>query len=91
MEQKFYFPVPRQVLFVDPDGGKYAAGIAFGNQIICGCCGGVFEVEEIIEMAKEHTDGPAIKMYREWEPISDAIKGGDDYGDYTDAWTMEEN
>ena len=48
-----FFETPTQVKFWDPDGGHYTAGIAYKDEIICGCCGGVFEIEEIIEDAKK--------------------------------------
>ena len=44
-----FFETPTQVKFWDVDGGHYTAGIAYKNEIICGCCGGIFEIEEIIE------------------------------------------
>lgn len=40
-----FFESPTQVKFWDADGGHYTAGIAYKNEIICGCCGGVFEIE----------------------------------------------
>lgn len=91
---KNYFPTPRQVMFIDPtdsSDNKYAYGIAFGDKIICGCCGGVFEVEEIIEAGKTRPIGPAIRVWHEWENISDAIHSGDEYGNYTSSWAKEEN
>lgn len=45
-----YFDVPMQVIFesTDPDGELHTnTGIAYKDEIICLCCGGVFEVSEI--------------------------------------------
>ena len=42
---------PTQVLFWDHTGDHYAGGILYGDVIICGCCGGIFDVDEIIEFA----------------------------------------
>lgn len=39
-----FFETPTQVKFWDPDGGHYTAGIAYKDEIICGCRGGVFEI-----------------------------------------------
>lgn len=46
-----YFPTPKQVLFWDIDGDHYINGIAYRDEIICGCCGGVISIEEIYEFA----------------------------------------
>lgn len=37
---------PTQVLFADEEGTTFG-GIAYNNIIICGCCGGIFEVDEV--------------------------------------------
>ena len=40
-----FFESPTQVKLWDADGGHYTAGVVYKNEIICGCCGGVFEIE----------------------------------------------
>lgn len=64
--------IPVQVMFYD--GEKMNSGILFGEHIICGCCGGVFDVYEVVTMAQD--DGvDAIRMFGTWADISDEIKG----------------
>ena len=66
---------PVQVMFYD--GENMCAGILFGEQIICGCCGGVFDVDDIVEMAR--ADGEdAIRLFDTWADLSDEIRGDDD-------------
>ena len=43
----FMFKNPTQVKFFDPEEQETLYGIGFGDQIICGCCGGTFEVSEV--------------------------------------------
>ena len=75
MEKQMYYDKPTQVMFYDFDGsGSYNAGIAYCDDIICGCCGGVFSIEEIYEFAE--SDGlmnPIVRM--DWVDISDEIRG----------------
>lgn len=33
------FEEPVQVAFTDPHDGRQLAGIAYKNEVICGCCG----------------------------------------------------
>lgn len=67
--------VPHQVLFWDGEG--YCAGIQYQNLIICGCCGGVFDIDEVVDSAND-SGVYAIKAYDTWVDLSDEIKG-DDY------------
>ena len=47
-----------------------------GDKIICACCGAIFDVDEVIESAKD--DGvDAIKMFETWVDISDEIRGSE--------------
>lgn len=39
------FAMPKQVVF--DDGENICGGIAYGNEIICACCGGVFEIDDV--------------------------------------------
>ena len=45
MEKIKYFDRPTQVVFCDEQGG-WKGGIAYCNEIICGCCGSIFDIEE---------------------------------------------
>jgi hypothetical protein len=54
----------------------WRGGIAYHDFIICGCCGAIMPIEDIIEEANEfgvHFDD-AIKEL-EWIDISDEIAG----------------
>lgn len=73
MEHKKYFEVPTQVAFWDEDGSHYIGGIAYGTEIICGCCGGVVEIAEVYEFAPE--DVTPIVVYDDWEAFDDYIIG----------------
>ena len=64
--------IPRQILFWD--GEDYCAGILFGTHIICGCCGGIFSLKEVIENAKE-SDKIAVKAFPTWVDLSSEIRG----------------
>ena len=49
-------------------------GIAYRNELICGCCGSILEIEELIEGAEElGIDLEWTELY--WIDIIDAIKG----------------
>ena len=75
---KTYFDEPTQVVFVDPDNpGEWLAGIAYRDEVICGCCGGVFNIDDVIEMATEDGVHCAIYEYPEWNDIADEIVGGE--------------
>ena len=76
--EKSYFDKPIQVVFADPENpGDWLAGIAFHDCIICGCCGGVFSIDDVIEMAREDGVKCAIHEYLEWNDIADEIVGGE--------------
>lgn len=75
MDKTTRFDVPTQVLFVDEDG-VWRGGIAYRDEIICGCCGGVYEIDEVIGIAPEYVQQP-IHKYEYWIDISDEIRGGE--------------
>ena len=69
-----YFDEPTQVVFADPDNeGKWLVGIAYKDEIICACCGGVFEIAEVLEAVPE--GGQTICPYDDWSDISTDICG----------------
>ena len=47
MKKYDHFLVPTQVKFWDYSNGRYKGGIAYRNEIICGCCGGVFNIRSV--------------------------------------------
>ena len=76
--EKTYFDRPTQVVFADPDNpGEWLAGIAYSDVIICGCCGGVFEIADVVDCAKEDGIKNAIHKYYEWTDLADEIVGGE--------------
>ena len=68
---KTYYELPTQVAFYDVYGDHYDLGIAYRDEIICGCCGCVFSIEEILEDMPSGVD-PIIEAEM-WADISDAI------------------
>ena len=75
MKKYDYFEVPTQVKFWDVDGDHYIGGIAYRNEIICGCCGGIFDITEIYELAPD-TLKEDLVVY-DWVDISNEICGED--------------
>ena len=74
---KMYFSHPTQVVFADPDNaGEWISGIAYQDEIICSCCGGIFSIEEVIEMAFEANVTNPIYEYENWEDITYCLVGG---------------
>ena len=71
-----YFDEPKQVVFADPDNeGEWLVGIAYKDEIVCACCGGIFEIEDVVEMAPEGVN--PIWAYDYWNDVSEEIKGGE--------------
>lgn len=64
--------IPRQVMFWD--GDSHCAGIMIGKLLVCGCCGGTFNLDEVIEMAREDGQVP-VRVFNTWVDISDEIRG----------------
>lgn len=70
-----YFEVPTQVKFWDIEGDHYLGGIAFRDEIICGCCGNVFDINEIYESAPDTLEEDPIVVYDTWVNLSSEILG----------------
>lgn len=63
-----YFEKPTQVKFWDPDGDNYwIGGIGYRDEIICGCCGSVFKVSELLK------DDPNSIIQLPWIDINEEI------------------
>ena len=78
---------PVQVMFYD--GEDMSAGIMVGDKIICSCCGALFDVDEVVENARE--DGvEAICMFEYWVDVSDEIRGGNDWEDWVTVLETED-
>ena len=76
MNENKYFDVPTQVVFYDVDSDCWKSGIAWGENIICACCGGVIEIDEIYEFAPTEIAQP-IFPYHHWCDITEDIIGGE--------------
>ena len=74
MEQKFFFDTPTQVCFWDADGNHWLSGIGYRDEIICGCCGGVIEIADIVEFAPEEIGDP-IRVFDFWVDLTAEIAG----------------
>ncbi len=73
-----YFDRPKQVVFADPDNpGEWIVGIAYKDEIICACCGGIFDIDDVIEQAKLDGVKQAIYPYEDWVDIAYGITGDD--------------
>jgi hypothetical protein len=72
----YFFETPTQVKFLDDaeDELKYKGGIAYGDVIVCGCCGGVVEISDLLECFSEQ-EANLIIIPLEWIDISEAIIG----------------
>lgn len=66
---KTYFEDPTQVAYWDED--HYVGGIAYHDVIICGCCGGLMEIKEVVEFAP--VDVTPIVEYSFWMSVSREI------------------
>ena len=67
---KNYYHTPTQVKVEDPDRNGYTYGIAYQDFIICGCCGGIFELADLNE------DGLEIIEFEEWVNLEETIQYG---------------
>ena len=78
MTDKLYFDKPTQVVFADPDNeGEWIVGIAYKDEIICGCCGGIFDISDVVDMAAEAGIKHPIYAYTDWMDIAAEITGGE--------------
>ena len=74
---KPYFESPKQVMFHDIDNPhSWLVGIGYKDEIICACCGGVYEIAEVCELSEGYVD-QAIYPYETWIRLDDEIYGGE--------------
>ena len=75
---KTYYEQPTQVMFYDIDNpGEWLVGIAHRDEIICACCGGVYEVNEVILLGREDGIINPIYEYNIWIDLVTEISGGE--------------
>lgn len=67
---KRYYEVPTQVRWFDSVNKRWIGGIAYKGEVICGCCGGVFELDNFKEDEVEELGGY-------WVNIEEEIRGED--------------
>lgn len=70
---KMFYEKPTQVKFWDNDMEEWIGGIAFNDVIICGCCGALFEIKEILSEAPDTVAVPIIDL--PWVAIDEEILG----------------
>jgi hypothetical protein len=75
MERNLYFKKPTQVWFVNlTESDIYYTGIAYRDEIICGCCGGIYKIADIFEVANEEgLTNPIVRM--DWISLDNEIRG----------------
>ena len=77
-KNKQYFDRPKQVVFADPDNaGEWIVGIAYKDEIICACCGSIFDIDDVIDQAAADGVMNPIYSYEDWNDISCEITGGE--------------
>jgi hypothetical protein len=74
------FDIPTQVKFFDGqffDSEYWLIGIGYKDEIICGCCGSVFPIDQIYEVADEADTEivDPIQPYKHWIDFSEDIRG----------------
>lgn len=69
---KLFYDVPTQVKFlnINEEDNSWLGGIAYGEIIICMCCGGVINIEEYLG------DGGEI-IELEWIDLNEEVVGDD--------------
>lgn len=77
MKKYDYFEAPTQVKFWGYGSKRYYGGIAYRNEIICGCCGGVVSISDIYESAPDTLEDDPIVVYNSWVGLSSEICGDD--------------
>lgn len=71
MDFKLYYECPMQVKFWEPEVNGYMGGIAYRDEVICGCCGGVFLIANIVCNTPKGTT--PIIAYENWIDIEHEI------------------
>ena len=66
---------PRQVRWTDFDSetGNVLYGIQLGDKVICSCCGGIFSIDEMNELARTWLCTNWVEVSEEWISFSDEM------------------
>ena len=73
-----YYETPTQVKFLDYDNMEWCGGIAYKNEIICLCCGGVVDIEDYLENCEDclpNMDVNPIVPFSKWVNLSNECIG----------------
>ena len=70
-ECQTWFDAPTQVAYFDEH--VYHSGIAYKDEVICACCGGVTEIDDLIRWAPAGV--APIVPYKDWVSFRDEIIG----------------
>lgn len=73
-ECQTWFDVPTQIAYFDED--HYEAGIAYHDEVICACCGGVTEIDDLIRWAPAGV--APIVTYNHWYSFKETVIGQDE-------------
>lgn len=75
--EELYYNHPVQVRYWDTGLEQYVGGIGYHEYIICGCCGKLCSISEIIEEAAKYSKLDADKaiIEMEWIDVSNEIIG----------------
>ena len=79
-KKPIYFLEPTQVMYTDlreEDTPRWLSGIAYRQEIICGCCGGVIDIDKLVEAGEREGYKKVIFPYSSWCDISEEITGGE--------------
>ena len=57
----------------DFDIGDIIYGIQLGDKIICACCGGIFPIDELNELARESLCTNWVKVSKDWISFADEM------------------
>lgn len=71
---KRQYEKPTQVRWFDDVDGVWVGGIAYRDEIICGCCGGILELSEF--------EDNEVFEYEDWIDIEEEIRGDSDVEEY---------
>lgn len=80
-EIKTYYETPTQVAFYEADPDTWHFGIAYLDDIICTCCGGVLHITEIIDDFNDYAKENGVKIskpiyeYNSWADLNESLYG----------------
>lgn len=68
---------PRQIRWIDFDSetDNVLYGIQLGDKVICACCGGVFPIDELNELAREAFSTNWVEIGEYWISFKNEMAG----------------